>query len=139
MATYDYWREQNLISPHPGLNTWFIHLDFTIQNMQTADVLRIAKVKNHWILKSGLTRATTPTTAAATADLGTTTGGQEIGAGIDLDNASDVWVRAGTLDDDVPVPIEADGYLYFECLDAAIYDGVMDIMLEVIMDPFNAE
>lgn len=138
MATYDYFRQPGIPAPHPGENWWWIRLDFTIQNMQTSDVCRIAKLKNHWIIKNTFTRMTIPTTAAATADLGVTSGGQELDAAVALDG-TDTWVRGDAVDDDGPLAITADGYIYFECLTAAIYDGIFDYLVEVIMCHTDAE
>jgi hypothetical protein len=137
MASYDYYKRNDTGSRIPSLksgsNWFFIRVQPALQPMNVADTLKLFKTKNHWIFKNGLTRITTPTTAAATADIGTTGTGQEYTAALDLDNAADTWTRMTAGDDDAPVAVTADGYVYFECLGAAIYDGVIDLMFEFVI------
>lgn len=141
MATYNWYKEiqQPYGNIKPGSNWFHIRIEPGKQNMAAADVAKVMEIKNHWILKSGFYRITTPTTAAATADFGTTSGGQEISAAMDLDSANDTWVRFTVLDDDGPVPVTADGFLYFEALGATIYDGVIDIMIEIVVPVWDGE
>ena len=137
MATYEYYKRKDtgsyIPAMKPGSNWVFIRVQPALQPMAISDVLKIFPVKNHWIIKNGFTRISTPTTAAALGDIGTTSGGNELDTNLDLDNAADTWIRFDSGDDDAPVAITADGYLYFECLSAAIYDGVIDIYFEVIV------
>ena len=137
MANYDYYKRQDtgsiIPSVKPGENWFFIRVQPKLQPMATADNLKLFQVYNHWIIKDGFSRIYTATTAAATADIGTAAGGQEISAALDLDSAADTWVRFTAVDDDAPVAITTDGYIYFECLDADIYDGIIDLLFEVVV------
>jgi len=137
MASYDYYKRKDtgsvIPSLKPGENWFFIRIQPALQPMAVADTLKLFKVKNHWVIKNGLTRITTPTTAAALGDIGTTAGGNELDTNLDLDSASDTWVRMDTVDDDGPVPIQSDDYIYFECLSAAITDGVIDLLIEIFI------
>jgi len=137
MASYDYYKRKDtgsvIPSLVPGSNWFFIRIQPALQNMSIADTLKLFKVKNHWVILNGLTRITTATTAGALGDIGTTAGGKELDEDLDLDSTSDTWIRMDTVDDDGPVPIEADGYIYFECLTAAITDGVIDLLIEIFV------
>lgn len=141
MASYDYYKRKDtgsmIPSLKPGSNWFFIRVQPALQNMVAADTLKLFKTKNHWVFLNGFSRITTPTTGAATADIGTTGTGQEYTAALDLDSATDTWVRFTGGDDDAPVAIIADGYVYFECLDAAITDGVIDLLFE-FMIPYDS-
>lgn len=141
MASYDYYKRRDtggtIPSLVPGSNWFFVRVQPALQNMSIADTLKLFKTKNHWIIKDGFSRILTPTTGAATADIGISGTGQEFTAGLDLDSASDTWVRFTAGDDDAPVAITADGYVYFECLGAAITDGIIDLMFEVVI-PHNS-
>jgi len=134
MASYEYYKRKDtgshIPSLKPGSNWFFIRVQPALQYMSTADTLKLFKTKNHWVFLNGFSRITTPTTAAATADIGTTGTGQEYTAALDLDNAADTWTRFTAGDDDAPVAITEDGYVYFECLGAAIIDGVIDLLFE---------
>lgn len=134
MATYDYYKEHQPQIPNikTGSNWFFIRVDYSKQPVIAADVLKICEIKSGSILKSGFTRVTFPTLSATTMDIGTSSGGNQIGAGVDTDGA-DTWVRAGTLDDDGPIIITADDYLYAENLGNPANYGIIDILLEVVI------
>lgn len=141
MASYDYYKRKDtgsfIPSMKPGSNWVFVRVQPALQPMAVADTLKLLKVKNHWVFLNGFSRITTPTTAAATADIGTTGVGQQYTAALDLDSASDTWVRFTAGDDDAPIAITADGYIYFECLDAGISDGVIDLYFEFMIPHTN--
>ena len=137
MASYDYYKRKDTGSAIPSLvpgdNWFFIRIQPALQNMSTGDTLKLFKVKNHWVMRQGFTRITTATTAGALADIGTSAGGNELDTNLDIDSTSDTWIKMDTVTDDSPVPIEADGYIYFECLIADITDGVIDLMMEIFV------
>ena len=137
MASYDYYKRKDtdsvIPSLVPGSNWFFIRIQPALQNMSTGDTLKLFKIKNHWVILNGLTRITTATTAGALGDIGTSSGGNELDTNLDLDSTSDTWVEMDTVTCDAPVPIEADGYIYFECLTAAITDGVIDLLIEIFV------
>jgi len=134
MASYDYYKRKDtgsvIPSLVPGSNWFFIRVQPALQNMSTADTLKLFKTKNHWVFKNGFYRVSTATSGAASADIGVSGTGQEYTAALPTDSGSDTWVRFTAADDDAPLPVEADGYVYFECLDAAVTDGVVDLLFE---------
>lgn len=142
MTLYAYHKEhQESLLPtiKPGSNWFFFRIKPALQNLQANDDITLCEVKNHWVLKCGFTRVTTPTTGAATMDIGTAAGGNQLDDAIDIDSATDTWLRMDTLDDDGPIALTADGYIYARNLDAAVYDGVIDIMLEIIVPAWDTE
>lgn len=140
MATLSYHKlQQGALTHKPGSNWWWIRLDFALMPAAQNDTLKIAETKNHWILKSCLNRTTVACTGAATMDLGTGASGNQIDDAIDIDSGTDTWLRADTLDDDGPVAITADGYIYATVLDAAVSNGIIDVMLEVIIPHPNVD
>lgn len=140
MATHEYHKMQQPLGSHkPGSNWFFIRVDFTKQNCASGDVLKLMEVKNHWILKSGFSRVSTAANGAATGDFGTSSAGNEIDADIDLDSATDTWLRSDTLDDDGPIALTADGFLYLEVKSAACSSGIIDLMIEIIIPHDNVD
>ena len=139
MASYDYYKRRDtgteIPSLKPGSNWFFIRVKPDLQPMNIADTLKLFKIKNHWVIKSGFTRISTATTAAALADIGTTAGGNEIDTNLDIDSASDPWVKFDSVNDNAPLAVTSDGYVYFECLSAAITDGVIDLLFEIWVPP----
>ena len=140
MASYDYYKRKDtgsvIPSLKPGSNWFFIKVQPKLQNMSTADTLKLFKTKDHWVFLNGLYRVATATTGAASADIGITGTGQEVAAAIPIDSASDTWTRmdaASGGDDDAPLAIILDAYFYFECLDASVTDGEIDLLFEFMI------
>lgn len=140
MAEYELYKTQQALgSVKPG-SCWFhIRIDFAKQNFAQNDTAKILEVKNHWVLKSGFTRVSTATDGASTLDIGTSSGGNQLDDAVDIDSTTDTWLRMDTLDDDGPIALTADGYIYIKVLDAAVSSGVVDIMLEIIIPVWDAE
>lgn len=134
MATYDYYREHQPQIPNikTGSNWFFIRIDFSKQPTVVGDDLKLCEIKAGSILKSGFTRTMSPTLGAVTIDFGTAQNGVEIINAIAA-NGTDTWVRAGTLDDDGPITITADGYLWAEVNGATPNYGIVDLLLEVVV------
>ena len=141
MAIHNWYKEHqsNLVSTKPGSNWFFFRIDFSKQNCAQNDDLKLCEVKNHWVLKSGFTRVQTACDGAATLDLGTEAAGNQIDDAVDIDSATDTWLRFDTLDDDGPIALTADGYIYARVLDAAVDDGIVDVMLEVVIPAWDTE
>lgn len=141
MATYDYFKEHqnSLITNKPGSNWFCIRINWAEQNCAQNDSLKICEVKNHWILKSGFTRAKSATTGAASMDIGVSLADNSIDDAVAIDSGTDTWLRFDTLDDDAPIALTADGHIFVKVLDAAVDDGVTDIMLEVIIPAWDTE
>lgn len=143
MATYDLWRQPYgkmiEIPQKPGSNYWFFRIDFSQNPMAANDVMRLAEVKNHWILKSAFSREYAKSSDASSVDFGTSSGGNQIDNDIAIDSNSDTWLRADTLDDDGPIAITADDYLYATMRDAACDSGILDLIIEVVIPPTNLD
>lgn len=147
MATYDYYKLQQGSYPSikPGSNWFHIRVDANVfeeyfrTTIAAGDILRLMEVKNHWIIKNGFTRVTDPTTAAATGDLEVAVA-NELDNAAALNNAADTWIRTDGSDDDAPLAITADGYVLLT-INAQAFDhnSVLDIMLEVIVSPWDVE
>jgi hypothetical protein len=142
MATLDYYKlkQGGIPQPRHGSNWWWIRVDFSkivkylnVDQVAAADVLKLAEIKSGSILKCGFTRVTVPANGAATMDIETTSGGDEIDAAVDIDSATDTWLRTDTLDDDGPITITSDDYIYATINSAACVSGVIDILLEVVI------
>jgi hypothetical protein len=108
-------------------------VDFADQNMQANDVLRLFKIKNHWIIKSHLGRRITASDGNATADIGTTSGGQEIDAAFDQQAGATTWAQGSVGLDDAPVAVTADGHVFFENLTAACLSGQSEFLFEIVI------
>jgi hypothetical protein len=144
MSSFDYYKRKDtgsmIPSLKPGSNWFYIVVLPGLQNMVAADTLKLFKTKNHWVYLNGLYRVATGTTGAASADIGITGAGQGIAAAIpiDQDGITDQWVRMDNggntaADDNVPVAITADGYVFFECLEASVTDGEIDLLFEFMI------
>ena len=148
MASYDYYKRKDtgsvIPSLKPGSNWFFIKVQPALQNMEAADTLKLFKTKKHWVFLNGFYRVATGTTGAASADIGITGTGQGVAAAIpiDQDGITDQWVRMDNggntaADDDAPLALTEDGYFYFECLEASITDGEIDLLFE-FMIPYDS-
>lgn len=145
MATHDYFRlnQGSYPSVKPGSNWFHVRVDgrqfekkFNA-TIASGDILRLFKVKNHWIIKNGFTRVSTAAAAAATGDLEVAVA-NELDNAAALNNAADTWIRTDGSDDDAPLAITADGYVLLT-VNAQAFDinAVFDVMLEIIVSPWD--
>jgi hypothetical protein len=143
MATYDLWRLERgkmaEIQTNPGSNWWFFRMDFSQIPLAANDVVRLAEIKNHWVLKCAFSREFAQSSDASSVDFGTSSAGNEIDNDIAIDSGTDTWLRSDTLDDDAPIAITADGYLYATMRDAACDSGILDLLIEVVIPPTNVD
>ena len=141
MAEHEWYKthQPNLTSIKPGSNWFFFRLNWREQNMLQNDTLKLCEVMNHWVVKCGFSRATIATTGAASLDVGTASAGNQLDDAIAIDSGTDTWLRFDTVDDDGPVALTADGYLYLKVLDAAVTDGITDLMIEIIVPAWDTE
>ena len=141
MSEYNLYKTQKFMIPStkPGSNWFFFRFNWADMKMAQNDTAKICEIKNHWILKSGFTRATVATDGAASMDIGTSSAGNEIDDAIAIDSVTDTWAAFDTLTDNAPIAITADEWLYIKILDAAVDDGITDVMLEVIIPAWNTE
>ena len=142
MSTYDYYREHQSPSNAPkGNGTFWLYakVDFAKQNMAAADVLKLFKIKDKWLLLRGFTRTLVASDGDATCDIGTTSGGQELDAAADQYAAGD-WVTMSVLTGtSAAIAVTADGYIFLEDLEATCTSGIFEVMIEVYAGPDDAE
>ena len=139
MSTYAYYREHQSPMNAPRGNSCFwlyAKIDFAKQNMDADDVLELFKVK--WLLLRGFTRTLVASDGNSTADIGTTSGGQELDAAQDPQTAGD-WLIMDTLKSGGEISLDADGYIYYELLTTACTSGQTEVMIEVYAGPYDAE
>ena len=147
MATYNYFEahQGSFPSIKPGSNWFHLRFDGRVLNKYWGvvgaanDIFRMMKVKNHWIIKNGFTRVSGAAVATATGDL-------EVSVANELDNAialqggPDTWIRTDGSDDAAPKMVTDDGYVLLTINDEALeLTTVIDIMLEVIVSPWDVE
>jgi len=141
-SVYDYYREHQSPSNAPkGNGTFWLYakIDFSKQNMAAADNLKLFKVKDKWLLLRGFTRTLVASDGDATADIGTAAGGQQLDVAQDPYAAGD-WVTMSVLTGTAAaINITADGYIYYECLEATVTSGITEVMIEVYAGPADAE
>jgi hypothetical protein len=114
MSTYNYYREHQ--SPHnapKGNGTFWLYakIDFAKQNMVADDVLRIFKTKDKWLLTRGFTRTLVASDGNSTADIGITSGGQELDVAQDPQVAGD-WLEMSSLATTTEEALVADGFIF---------------------------
>ena len=141
MATYDWYKthQPNFTSLKPGSNWLCFRINWREQQMAQNDSIRLCEIKDHWILKCGFTRSTIATTGAAALDMGILLAGQEVDTAMACDSGTDTWLAIDGATDDAPVAIIVDGYIYIKVIDAAVTDGITDIMLEFVIPAWDTE
>lgn len=119
----------------PGYNVIRINIDFAKTPVLAADDnWKILKLNDGWILKCGYTKLTA-STSTATVDIGTAEDGTELDTAVDVSTASADWQVMDTLVEGTPIIITADGYIWLDFNTAAISDGTLDILLEIVAAP----
>lgn len=149
MATYDFFKTQATPSGNPTAGKSMLlraDVDFNLHRQQgwtaiaATDVIRVIRLKDHWILKNAWYRVHTASTDSSTrtVDIGTADNGTEIASNVDMKTAGD-WVQ-GTIGKDsagtsgVHVIQGADGHI-FVSPDHAFTSGKLQIMVEVVAAP----
>jgi hypothetical protein len=113
--------------PHILNTAWY--------TLQAADVLRVAELKDHWIIKNSWYRVRTTFTGTMTVDIGVD-GGAEIADDLDVTAAGD-WIQ-GIIGKDTNGTtgahkiIGANGYLTVLINNAPPKDGQLEILVEVV-------
>lgn len=104
-------------------------------SLSAADVLRVAPLKDHWIIKNAWYRVRTTFSGTMTVDIGVD-GGSEIANDLDVTAAGD-WIQ-GTIGKDsngtdgAHKIMGADGYLTVLLNNAPPADGYIEILAEVV-------
>ena len=141
-STHQYNKLQQGSYPNikPGSNWIWVRVDFQLQPGGIDDTYNLYEVKNHWIVKNGFYRVTTPGgTATATFDVQTNVGANDMTAAIDLDRADDVMTRFTAVDDDAPIPIVTSGLITGTLNTAAASTGITDLFFEIIVPHTNVD
>ncbi len=137
MATYNYYKEHmdmiKFPTLRPGANWVYVEVDFAKQPMNASDVLKLFKIKNHWIIKGNFGRRIVATDGDATSDLGVSSGGQEIDNGFDQQAGGTTWAQGSVSLDNAPEMVTADGYVYFENLTNICTSGRAEFLFEIII------
>jgi hypothetical protein len=147
MANYDLYKGNNT-GQSPKFGTFWLHfkLNFAQNNFAANDTADLIKLKDKWIVRDSYWRVTTASTSVATADIGIHTAtnstytdqGIVAGASLDLSTATD-WAQ-DTIDPDANQKIlTADSFVFIENLSATTSDGVVEVLIEVVAGPDDAE
>jgi hypothetical protein len=119
-----------------GFNYLYIKIDFSKTPVAAAgDNWKIARTKDGWLFKACYFRMPTDSTSTATIDVGTAEDGTELDTAIDVDAGSQEAWTAMTPTDASPVEVTADGYIWLDFNTAAISDGVIEFMFEIMAAP----
>ena len=145
MAAYNFMKLQPSPSNAPRMGTFWLYakLDFSRNPLGIGDSAKIMKLKDKWIVGDSYWRQTTASTAANTYDIGTVDASsfastdQGIGAGL-ASSASD-WAQGVPDRDANQIILTEDRYVFVENLTAAVTDGVLEVMLEIIAGPDDNE
>ena len=120
----------------PGFNVVVIKLDFSKTPVAAAgDNWKLFQLNEGWELLNGYTRLSTASTSTATVDIGTAEDGTELDTAVDLSTASTDWQAMDTLVAGTPILVTADGYIWLDFNTAAVSDGTLDIMLQIVVAP----
>ena len=130
-TTYDMTKEVEVIGElSPGVSPILIKIDFTKLNVAASgDNWKIFTVKDGWILWDGFTKIPTASSSAATVDIGTAEDGTQLDTAIDISTGAADWTKMDTLVDGTKIIVAADGYIWLDFNDAAVTDGVLEILL----------
>jgi hypothetical protein len=142
MSNFNYYRDfqSGLNAPKANGTFWlYAKIDFAKQNMDAADNLKLFKIKDKWLLLRGFTRTLVASDGNATADIGTAAGGQQLDVAQDPFAAGD-WITMSVLTGTAAaIAVTADGYIYYEALEATVTSGITEVMIEVYAGLDDAE
>jgi hypothetical protein len=108
-----------------------------LRPLQAADVVRLAELKDHWIIKNSWYRVRNTFTGTMTVDIGTDVSQTAIADDLDVTAAGD-WVQ-GTIGKDTNgttgahVILGADGYLQVLINNNPPANGRLEVMIEVVI------
>jgi len=141
MAVYDFTKLQPSPSNNSKFGTFWLYakLDFSKQHLGIADSAKIIKLMDKWIVRDSYWRMHTASTAANTFDIGyvlaSTYASTTTGIKASASSAAGNWIQ-GTIDPDANQLIcAADYWIFVENLGAIVYDGILEVMVEVVAGP----
>ena len=145
MAAYDFTILQPGFGNAPKMGTFWVYkkLDFSAQPLAIADSAKIIKLKDLWVIMDSYWRQTVASTAANTYDIGTVDASsyastdQGIGAG--LTSGAGNWAQGVPDRDANQIVLTEDRWVFVENLTAAVTDGILEVMLEIMAGPEDNE
>ena len=147
MSTFNYYEYAGSPQGNPCLSEpFFIYakvklggkhiLNTQPTQLTAADVLRIAPLKDHWIITDCWYRVRTTLSGTCTVDIGTDTSATAIADDLDVTAAGD-WTQ-GTIGKDTNgttgahVILGADGYLQVLVNNTPLYDYEFEVLIQVV-------
>jgi hypothetical protein len=145
MAAYDFTILQPGFGNSPTMGTFWVYkkLDLSLNPLAIADSAKIIKLKDLWVVMDSYWRMTIASTAGNTWDIGTVDASsyastdQGILAG--GSSAAGNWAQGVPDRDANQIILTEDRWVFVENLTAAVYDGVLEVMLEIMAGPDDNE
>ena len=139
MATYQHWKRAPGInqSTRPGSFWLFAEVDFKKYPALANDIYNILKIKAGWIIRESYYRIKLGSDLTADWEIGLA-GGTEIKDVSDTSTTSTAWA-AGSYTSAAPYLNASDQYITVQVTSAAETKGCLQVMLEIIAAPDNAE
>jgi hypothetical protein len=133
MAIYDHYIAPTASSDGSGLFVVRFRVDFGKQNVASGDDLRVAKIKDGWLLLSGYYKIVTGNGASKTIDVGYSQNDASIISNLDIQTAGNWTIAtAPVLNGDAFKEYTSAGYIWVNA-DAAIDAGVVDFMFPAVL------
>ena len=145
MAAYDFRTLQPSPSNAPRMGTFWIYakLDFSKQPLGIGDSAKIGTVKDQWVISDSYWRQTVASTAGNTYDIGTVDAtayaSTDQGIGVGLASAASDWAQGVPDRDGDQIILTEDRIVFVENLTAAVTDGILEVLLEIIAGPDDNE
>ena len=120
----------------PGFNAILIKIDFSKTPVLAADEnWKILQLNEGWELMNGYTKLLVASSSTATVDIGTAEDGTELDTAVDVSVQATDFQAMDTLVAGTPILIAADGYIWLDFNTAAISDGTLEILLQIVCAP----
>ena len=145
MAAYNFMILQPSPSNAPCMGTFWLYakLDFSRDPLGIGDSAKIMKVKDLWVIRDSYWRQTVASTAANTYDIGVdgvgTYASTDQGIGAGLTSGASNWTQGVPDPDGNQIILTEDSIVFVENLTAAVTDGVLEVMLEIMAGPEDNE
>lgn len=136
--------EQPSPSNSPKMGSFWLYskLDFHQTPLLDDGTAKIMKLKDLWVIRDSYWRCTTASSGASTFDIGISAASTYAHTTHEIlaDGASSAgnWAQ-GSIEPATPTILTADSIVFVEIEVAAITDGVLEVMLEIIAGPDDNE
>jgi hypothetical protein len=141
----DFMIEQPSPSNSPKMGTFWLYqkLDFSKTPILDDGSAKIMRVKDLWVIRDSYWRCTVASSAASTFDIGIDSiagGYAHTDHSILADGASSAgnWAQ-GSIEPATPTILTVDSIVFVEIEVAAITDGILEVMLEIVAGPEDNE